>query len=76
MRAIGGSTPLSLTSDRAATPNLGGGMGNNTNILELGRLGKVAERIQQLRGESVESMRSEGGGPGSPAKHKGRPAGG
>ncbi|KAK3615988.1 hypothetical protein LTR56_026264 [Elasticomyces elasticus] len=75
MRAMGGFTPLSLTPDRAATPNLGGGMGKNTSILGLRRLGNVPKRIQQLRGESVESMRNEGDGSGSPAKHKGRPAG-
>ncbi|KAK4903077.1 hypothetical protein LTR27_000005 [Elasticomyces elasticus] len=72
MRAMGGASPLSMTPDRAATPLLGGGVGNNTNMLGLGRLGNVPKRIQQLRGESVGSVRSEGG---SPAKHKGRPPG-
>ncbi|KAK5741064.1 hypothetical protein LTR17_004214 [Elasticomyces elasticus] len=75
MRAMGGASPLSMTPDRAATPHLGGGVGNNTNILGLGRLGNVPKRIQQLRGESVGTVRSEGGDPGSPAKHKGRPPG-
>ncbi|KAK5712834.1 hypothetical protein LTR15_011827 [Elasticomyces elasticus] len=72
MRAMGGASPLSMTPDRAATPLGGGGVGNNTNLLGLGRLGNVPKRIQQLRGESVGSVRSEGG---SPAKHKGRPPG-
>ncbi|KAK3646432.1 hypothetical protein LTR56_008530 [Elasticomyces elasticus] len=71
MRAMGGASPLSMTPDRAATP-LGGALGNNTQFLGLGRIGNVPKRIQQLRGESVGSVRSEGG---SPAKHKGRPPG-
>ncbi|KAK5678213.1 hypothetical protein LTS10_009383 [Elasticomyces elasticus] len=71
MRAMGAASPLSMTPDRAATP-LGSALGNNTQFLGLGRIGNVPKRIQQLRGESVGSVRSEGG---SPAKHKGRPPG-
>jgi hypothetical protein len=74
----------SLTPDRAATP-LGGALQSNTQQLGASRLlGNVPKRIQQLRDESVVSVRSEGGTvtqvrkgrpPGSKNLHKRRDAG-
>ncbi|TKA76535.1 hypothetical protein B0A55_05670 [Friedmanniomyces simplex] len=72
-------TPDSLTPDRATPLGGGGASGSNSQQLLLGgpgRFGNVPKRIQQLRGESVVSARSEGGGVGAAASaRKGRPPG-